>query len=439
MITTAEFRRRRRTLMNLMGNDSIAVLPAAPMRTRSRDTEYHYRQDSDFHYLCGFPEPEAVLVLIPGREQGETVLFCRERNRERETWDGYRVGPEGATKQFGADDAFPISDIDDILPGLLEGRERVYYSMGRHPDFDDQLMGWVKQLRKQVRTGAVPPSEFVDLDHLVHDLRLFKSDAELEIMRKAGEISARAHRRAMNGCRPGLFEYQLEAEINHEFASSGARFPAYSTIVGGGANGCILHYIENRDELKEGDLVLIDAGCELYGYAADITRTFPVNGRFSSEQRALYDIVLSAMHAAFAEVAPGKLWSAPHDAAVKVLTEGLIELGLLRGKRDELIENGAYREFYMHKTGHWIGLDVHDVGDYQIDGQSRVLEPGMVLTVEPGLYIAPDNLNVEEKWRGIGIRIEDDVAVTKDGYENLTAAVPTNADEIEALMAQREM
>ncbi|WIO75669.1 Xaa-Pro aminopeptidase [Porticoccaceae bacterium LTM1] len=425
--------------MNLMGDGSIAVLPAAPMRTRSRDTEYHYRQDSDFHYLCGFPEPEAVLVLIPGRQQGETVLFCRERNRERETWDGYRVGPEGATKQFGADDAFPISDIDDILPGLLEGRERVYYSMGRHPDFDDQLMGWVKQLRKQVRTGAVPPSEFVDLDHLVHDLRLFKSDAELEIMRKAGEISARAHCRAMNSCRPGLFEYQLEAEINHEFANSGARFPAYSTIVGGGANGCILHYIENRDELKDGDLVLIDAGCELNGYAADITRTFPVSGRFSPEQRALYDIVLAAMHAAFDEVAPGKLWSAPHDAAVRVLTEGLIELGLLRGKRDELIENGAYREFYMHKTGHWIGLDVHDVGDYQVDGQSRVLEPGMVLTVEPGLYIAPDNLNVEEKWRGIGIRIEDDVAVTKDGYENLTASVPTNADEIEALMAQREM
>lgn len=434
-IRNSEYSRRRRTLMNLLGDGAIAVLPAAAEQVRSRDTLYSYRQDSDFHYLCGFPEPEAVLVLIPGREQGEVVLFCRERDPKHELWDGYRVGPERASKQFGVDDAFPVGDIDDILPGLLEGRERVYYSMGRHAEFDNRLMGWVKHLRGQVRTGAVPPSEFIDLDHFLHDLRLYKSDAELAIMRRAGEVSAGAHRRAMQQCQPGQWEYQLEATLIHEFAMAGARSPAYSSIVGGGANGCILHYIENADQLSDGDLVLIDAGCELHGYAADITRTFPVNGTFSTEQRALYDIVLAAQHAAIAEVQPGKLWTAAHDAAVQVITEGLVELGLLRGEPEELIEQGAHREFFMHKTGHWIGLDVHDVGDYKVGGEPRVLEPGMVLTVEPGIYVAPDNLNVEEKWRGIGIRIEDDVAVTADGHENLTASVPTDADEIEALMA----
>ncbi|MGS2722843.1 Xaa-Pro aminopeptidase [Porticoccus sp. GXU_MW_L64] len=434
-ISNAEFARRRRTLMNLMGDNSIAVLPAAPVRVRSRDTEYPYRQDSDFHYLCGFPEPEAVLVLLPGREQGEFVLFCRERNRQREIWDGYRQGPEGACQNYAANDAFPIGDIDDILPGLLEGRDRVYYSMGRHPEFDNQLMGWINHIRGQVKTGAVPPNEFSDLDHFLHDLRLFKSGAELKVMRRAGQISAAAHRRAMEVCKPGLYEYQLEAELHHQFTLDGARSPAYSSIVGGGANGCILHYVENQDRLKDGDLVLIDAGCELQGYASDITRTFPVNGRFSAEQRALYDIVLAAQQAAFEQVKPGNTWSAGHDAAVKVIVAGLVELGLLRGDPEQLIEDGAYKEFYMHKTGHWIGLDVHDVGDYRVDDHSRVLEPGMVLTVEPGIYIAPDNLNVEKKWRGIGIRIEDNLAVTADGHENLTADVPKAADDIERLMA----
>ena len=332
-----------------------------------------------------------------------------------EIWDGYRQGPEGACKRYRADDAFPIGDIDDILPGLLEGRERVYYSMGRHLEFDNQLMGWVNHIRGQVKTGAIPPSEFIDLDHFLHDLRLFKSGPELDVMRRAGEISARAHRRAMQACQPGLYEYQLEAELQHEFAMAGGRFPAYSTIVGGGANGCILHYVENADPLKGGDLVLIDAGCELHGYAADITRTFPVNGTFSKEQRALYGVVLAAQQAAFAEVKPGNLWSAFHDAAVREIATGLVDLGLLRGEPKELIERGAHREFFMHKTGHWIGLDVHDVGDYQVDSQSRMLEKGMVLTVEPGIYIAPDNPNVEEKWRGIGIRIEDNLAVTGSG------------------------
>lgn len=435
MIAKKEFTARRRALMNLMGNGSIAILPAAPERIRSRDTCYPYRQDSDFYYLCGFPEPEAVLVLLPGRPQGECVLFCRERDQQREAWDGRRIGPGRAGKRYGVDDAFPIGDIDDILPGLLEGRERVYYSMGRHPEFDGQLMVWVNNIRAQVKTGAVPPSEFIDLDHFLHDLRLFKRSAELDIMRAAGAISARAHCRAMQTCKPDMWEYQLEAEILHEFVMAGARFPAYNTIVGGGANACILHYIENCCELKDGDLVLIDAGCELDGYAADISRTFPVNGKFSREQRALYDIVLAAQLAAINEVKPGNVWNTPHDAAVNIITGGLVELGLLRGDVDELIERGAHQEFYMHKTGHWIGLDVHDVGDYKVGGQSRVLETGMVLTVEPGIYVAPDNFNVEEKWRGIGIRIEDDIAVTPEGRENLTGGVPKEADAIEALMA----
>lgn len=435
-ITRQEFARRRKALMEVMEPNSIAIVPAAPERQRSRDTEHPYRQDSDLHYLSGFPEPGAVLALIPGREHGEFVLFCRDRDPEREIWDGYRAGPEGACRDYGADDAFPIDDIDDILPGLLEGRERVYYAMGKDREFDRQVMDWVNSIRAKVRTGASPPGEFLDLSHFLHDLRLIKSAAELRLMRQAGEISARAHSRAMRYCQPGVMEYQLEAEIHHEFAMAGARFPAYSTIVGGGKNGCILHYIENSDTLKNGDLVLIDAGCEYETYAADITRTFPVNGRFSPEQRALYEWVLKAQSAAIAEIKPGNHWNRPHEVSVRVLTEGLVELGLLQGEVDALIENEAYREFYMHRVGHWLGLDVHDVGDYKIDGQWRLLEPGMVMTVEPGLYVAPDNERVPKKWRGIGIRIEDDVVVTKDGCEILTEAVPKAPDEIEALMAE---
>ncbi len=435
-ITRQEFARRRKALMEVMEPNSIAIVPAAPERQRSRDTEHPYRQDSDLHYLSGFPEPGAVLALIPGREHGEFVLFCRDRDPEREIWDGYRAGPEGACRDYGADDAFPIDDIDDILPGLLEGRERVYYAMGKDREFDRQVMDWVNSIRAKVRTGASPPGEFLDLSHFLHDLRLIKSAAELRLMRQAGEISARAHSRAMRYCQPGVMEYQLEAEIHHEFAMAGARFPAYSTIVGGGKNGCILHYIENSDTLKNGDLVLIDAGCEYETYAADITRTFPVNGRFSPEQRALYEWVLKAQSAAIAEIKPGNHWNRPHEVSVRVLTEGLVELGLLQGEVGALIENEAYREFYMHRVGHWLGLDVHDVGDYKIDGQWRLLEPGMVMTVEPGLYVAPDNERVPKKWRGIGIRIEDDVVVTKDGCEILTEAVPKAPDEIEALMAE---
>lgn len=434
-IKKQELSRRRRALMELMEPNSIAILPAAPERCRSRDTHYAYRQDSDFLYLSGFSEPEAVLVLIPGREHGEYVLFCRERDPEKEIWDGYRAGPEGACEQYGADDAFPIGDIDEILPGLLEGRERVYYSMGRNADFDRQVMDWVNTIRAKVRTGATPPGEFLDLDHFLHELRLFKSAAEQRVMREAGEISARAHTRAMQACRPGMMEYQLEAHIQHEFAMSGARFPAYSTIVGGGKNGCILHYVENSDKLRDGDLVLIDAGCEYAGYAADITRTFPVNGKFTAPQRALYELTLAAQTAALEAISPGNHWNAPHEASVRTITAGLLELGLLEGELEQLIEDEAYKEFYMHRIGHWLGLDVHDVGDYKVGGEWRLLEPGMVMTVEPGIYVSPENDKVAKKWRGIGIRIEDDILITKDGYEILTKDVVKTIDEIEALMA----
>ena len=435
MISMKEFAERRRKLMERMVPDSIAILPAAPERVRNRDVLHPFRQDSDFQYLTGFGEPEAVLALIPGREHGEAVLFCRERNPEKELWDGFLVGQDGAIEQYGLDDAFPINDIDDILPGLLEGRSRVYYPLGKDPAFDNRVMDWVKVIRSKVRAGAHPPGEFVALEHLLHDMRLIKSPAEIKVMAKAGKISAEAHSRAMKRARKGGYEYQLEAELIHTFMEHGARNTAYPSIVGGGANGCILHYIENSAPLKNGDLVLIDAGCELECYASDITRTFPVSGKFSPEQTALYNVVLEAQYAAIDAVKPGNHWNQPHEAALEVLTQGLIDLGLLSGSLEEAIAEGAYRPFFMHRTGHWLGMDVHDVGDYKIGDAWRLLEPGMALTVEPGLYVAPDNTDVDEKWRGIGIRIEDDVVVTKDGCRVLTDAVPKTIPEIEALMA----
>ncbi|RLA47287.1 MAG: Xaa-Pro aminopeptidase [Gammaproteobacteria bacterium] len=436
MIKNKEFARRRRDLMAMMEKNSIAIVTAAPERVRSRDTYFPYRQDSDFHYLSGFPEPEAVLVLIPGRAHGEFVLFCRDRDRDREIWDGYRAGPTGACKDYGADDAFPITDIDEILPGLLEGRERVYYAVGKDRDFDQSLMDWVNDIRGRARSGAVPPGEFIDLDHLLHEMRLFKKPAELTLMRKASRISAAAHCRAMKTARSGISEYHLQAEIEHQFAMDGASFPAYSSIVGGGKNACVLHYVVNDSVLKDGDLVLIDAGCEYHHYAADITRTFPVNGIFTSAQKAIYELVLNAQLAAIDVVQAGRHWDEPHQVTIEVITAGLVDLGLLKGNVSKLIDKGAYRDFYMHRAGHWLGMDVHDVGDYKVDNEWRLLEPGMVMTVEPGIYIAPDNTKVAKKWRGIGIRIEDDVLITRKGPEVLTAGVPKTIADIEALMAK---
>ena len=435
-ISKAEFARRRKNLMGMMDKHTIAIIPGAREVTRSRDTEYPFRQNSDLFYLTGFEEPDAVLVLVPGRRQGQVVLFCRERDPDMELWNGYRLGPEGAVAYLGVDDAFPIDDLDEILPGLIEGTQRIYYSMGHDDVFDQRVMGWVNQIRKLVRTGAAPPADFTDLAFLLHEQRLIKSAAEVRVMRKAGEISAAAHVRAMQECQPGRYEYHLEAAIQHTFAEHGARFPAYNSIVGSGANACVLHYTENASKMRAGDLVLIDAGCEYQGYAADITRTFPVRGQFSAEQRAIYDVVLEAQRAAIAKVRPGNTWNQPHDATVRVITRGLIKLGLLRGKERELIKAEAYRSFYMHRAGHWLGLDVHDVGEYRVDGRWRQLEPGMVLTVEPGIYIAADNTKVPKRWRGIGVRIEDDVVVTEQGCDVLTGDVPKRADEIEALMLQ---
>ncbi len=420
--------------MRIMERDCIAILPAAPVRQRNNDVAHAYRQDSDFHYLTGFPEPEAVAVLIPGREHGEYVLFVRDRDPLRETWDGRRAGPAGAVATHGADDAFPIGDLDEILPGLLENRSKVYYAMGTHPEFDQRVLGWLQGLRNQARNGRHPPQEMVALDHVLHDMRLYKSRAELGAMREAGRIAAAAHVRAMQRTRPGAFEYQIVAELEHEFRRNNADC-AYHPIVGGGANSCILHYHENDAPLRDGDLLLVDAGCEYALYASDITRTWPVNGRFSPAQRAVYDVVLEAQTAAIAKVRPGNHWNEPHDAAVQVITAGLVRLGLLKGRVPQLVKDGAYRRFFMHRTGHWLGIDVHDVGDYKVGDEWRVLEPGMVMTIEPGLYIPAGSKGVPKRFQDIGIRIEDDVAVTRDGCEVLTDGVPKQADEIEALMA----
>ncbi len=432
-----EFCRRRARLMHMMGSDSIAILPAAPQRLRNRDVEYLYHPENDFFYLCGFPEPEAVLVLIPGRQHGQFVLFCRESDLAMETWHGRRAGLEGACEQYGADDAFPISDIDEILPGLLENRERVFYNMGSHPDFDQRIIDWVNRVRKRSRSGVHAPGEFVALDHLLHEMRLFKSRAEVSAMRKAVKVSVAAHKRAMQQCQPGMFEYQVEAELNYEFMRRGCRHTAYPSIVGGGANACTLHYTENSAELQAGDLLLIDAGAEYDGYAADITRTFPVSGKFSATQRLLYELVLKAQLAAIDKVRPGNHWNAPHEAAVRVLTRGLVALKILKGEVATLIKSEVYRRFYMHRTGHRLGLDVHDVGEYKVDGQWRELEPGMTLTIEPALYIPAGSKGVAKKWWDIGVRIEDDVLVTRDGCEVLSRAAPKGVDEIEALMAKQ--
>jgi Xaa-Pro aminopeptidase len=435
-VQLAEYRNRRSRLMELMEPGSIAVLPAATIRLRNRNTEYPFRQDSDFYYLLGFDEPNAVLVLAPGRTQGEVILFCQERDPQSERWTGERMGPERAAQMLGVNDAFPIGDLGDILPGLLEGRCRVYVTLGVYEDFDRQLLGMVNRLRARTASGSQPPGEFVTLSHQLHDLRLFKSAAELKAMRRAAEITTGAHKRAMRACKPGMTEADLEAELMYEFMKNGARYPAYPCIVGAGKNACVMHYVRNDAVLKDGDLVLIDAGGEYEYYASDVTRTFPINGKFSSVQRDLYDVVLRAQLAAISHVQAGEPFDAPHRAALDVMVEGLIELDLLEGAKDQVIETEQYKRFCLHKSSHWLGLDVHDVGDYLIDKKWRELEPGMVMTVEPGIYV-PDEEDIPRRFRGIGIRIEDDVLVTASGNEVLTAAAPKTIKEVEAAMRAR--
>ncbi|WP_020162638.1 Xaa-Pro aminopeptidase [Cycloclasticus pugetii] len=431
-----EFARRRQQFLRMVGEGNIAVIASASIMQRNSDVEFHFRQNSDFFYLSGFDEPESVIVFVPGREQGEYVLFCREYDEKTALWVGASAGLEGAVRDYAVDDAFPIDDIDDILPGLLENKNRLYFPMGAQPDFDQQLMDWSQQVRGRSRAGVSAPAEFISSDHILHEMRLIKSAQEIKWMKKAAKISVKAHIKAMQSCRPGMYEYQVEANLKHCFMSHGAQQEAYPAIVGGGHNGCVLHYIDNNAVLNDGDLLLIDAGCEWKKYASDITRTFPVNGVFNEEQKALYQLVLDAQYAAIEQVKPGNHWNDPHDAAVEVLTKGLVRLGLLQGSLSTLIKNEAYKPYYMHRTGHWLGMDVHDVGDYKLDDQWRLLEPGMVLTVEPGLYIHPNANDVDKKWRGIGIRIEDDVLVTKKGHEVLTDSVPKEIKDIESLMSK---
>ncbi len=432
MIDIAPFRKRRTELMQLMDN-GVAVIPTASEQTRNGDVHYRFRPDSDFFYLSGFPEPDACIVLIPGREQGEFILFCREKDPQRELWDGRRAGLEGATGEYGADDAFPIDDIDEILPGLLENHDRVYCTMGRYADFDTRLIHWLNEVRTKSRTGVHAPAGLVDIGHILHEMRLVKETEELRAMRRAAEVSARGHERAMRMCRPGLYEYQVQAELDYEFRLGGSHYSAYPSIVAGGANACVLHYTDNTEILRDGDLLLIDAGAEIDCYAADITRTFPVNGRFTAPQRDLYEIVLAAQQDAIEACVVGNTWNHPHEAAVRTLCQGLIDLGLIDGGLDEALEKGTYRRFYMHRTGHWLGMDVHDVGDYKIADQWRPLEPGMTLTVEPGLYVAAAD-DVDARFHDIGIRIEDDVLITAKGPEILTRAAPKTIDDIETLM-----
>jgi Xaa-Pro aminopeptidase len=430
-----EFARRRRQFMRMIGKDAMAVLPAAPVRHRNGDIEYAYRQDSHFYYLCGFPEPEAVAVLVPGRSQAEYLLFVREHDALRESWDGSWAGTDGAVERYGADDAFPIADIDEILPGLMEQRQRIFYSMGAHLDFDPRMLAWVNAMRVQGRQATGMQQEFVALSHVLDDMRLYKSRAEQASLRRAAQIAIGAHRRAMRFTRPGRMEYEVMAELVHEFRSHNADM-SYHPIVGGGANACIMHYRDNDRRLCEGDLLLLDAGCEHDYYASDVTRTFPVSGRFTAVQRAIYEVVLDAQVAAIDKVRPGNHWNQPHEAAVRAITQGLVKLGLLKGSVARLIKDQAYLPFFNHRTGHWLGLDVHDVGDYKVGGEWRVLEAGMALTVEPGIYIRPSPRVPKEFWN-IGIRIEDDVLVTVGAPEVLTAALEKTPEALERLVQAR--
>ncbi|MEW5887667.1 MAG: Xaa-Pro aminopeptidase [Pseudomonadota bacterium] len=433
-MTILPYAERRARLLAAIG-DGIAVVPTAPERARNRDSHYPYRHDSYFYYLTGFTEPEAALVLVGGA-QPQSLLFCRTKDPDKEIWDGYRYGPEAAREAFAMDAAFPIAVVDDKLAELLANRPALYYSFGHDAAWDERIIDALNRVRADARAGAHAPAEIRDVRALVDEMRLIKDAHEQDIMRRAAAIAAAAHRRAMGAAAPGRHEYEIEAELLHEFRRHGAQAPAYAPIVAGGANACILHYIDNNRALRDGDLLLIDAGCELDGYASDITRTFPVNGRFTPAQRDVYQIVLAAQAAAIAKVAPGNRWDEPHEAALRVLVQGMLDLKLLAGDVDGIIESGAYKRFYMHRTGHWLGMDVHDAGEYKLGDRWRPLQPGMTLTVEPGFYIrAADDLP-RELW-DIGIRIEDDALVTATGCEILTAAAPKEVAEIEAVMAER--
>lgn len=434
MIKQKEYARRRRQLMKMAGEDAIVILLAAPARVRNNDVYYPYRQDSDFLYLSGFPEPEAMLVLVPDADSGRSILFCRERDPQREMWDGRMVGLEAAVEEFGMDEAIDIEDCDDRLRELLHDRDRIFFDLGRNPRFDQRLIGWLNDFRGESRKTFHAPEEIHALDHMLHDMRVYKSREELSAMRRAARVTIEAHENAMRLCKPGLGEADIHASLLHTFTRHRCE-PSYLPIVAGGANACVLHYIANRDPLRDGDLLLIDAGAEYDGYAADITRTFPVNGTFSPQQRALYDVVLSAQAAAIGAARSGKQWQDVHDAAIRAATEGMVDLGILGGTVDDEIESGGYKHFYAHNTGHWLGLDVHDVGEYTIDGHSRELEPGMVLTIEPGIYIPSEETSVKDCWKGVGIRIEDNVAITRDDPTVLTRGLVKDADDIEKLMA----
>ena len=431
-----EFEKRRRKLAKLIGKDGIAVIPTASTRVRSRDTDYPYRPDSDFYYFTGFSEPNAVMILAPGREDGPFIVCLREKNPLTEIWDGHMEGLNGVKKNFEADQSFDIEDLETILSSLFLGRQKVFFTSGQVEALDKILMKSFNAVKAVQRRGGVVPSEIQALEPLVHEMRLIKSKYEISLMKKSAKISVDAHKRIFENCKPGVFEYQIEADIIHEFGKHGA-VPAYTSIVASGQNACTLHYISNRDKMKAGQLLLTDAGCENEMYAADITRTIPVSGEYSKEQKEIYELVLEVQKNAINSIKPGQTFEGLQSDAIKGLTKGLKKLGLLKGRVDQLIKSEAYKDFYMHGIGHWLGMDVHDVGSYMDQkGKSRRFENGMVLTIEPGIYISKKNKNVPTEYRGIGIRIEDDVLVTKSGCDVLTKALPKEIGEIESIMAR---
>lgn len=428
---TLNFSERRDLLADKVLEDSAIIVSAASVKSRISDTEYSYRQDSNFYYLSGYVEPESLILIRPNQDKERFVIFCRDRDPLREQWDGFRTGQEGVIQDYGADAAYSINSIDEIMPKLLEGTKNIYFSMSAPCGVDAKISSWVEDIRKNTRSGAEPPQNLLSLDSILHEMRLIKESDEMDLMKKAANITTEAHIRAMQSVRPGMYEYQLEAEYLYAFNKNGARSPAYNSIVGGGNNSCILHYVENNAELKDGDLVLVDAGCEYQYYASDVTRTFPVNGKFSPEQREIYSIVLEAHKQSMEQAKPGNKWNLMHEKSVEVIVEGLLSIGLLQGSRDEIIDKGEYSKFYMHRIGHWLGMDVHDVGSYKQDGDWRPLEEGMVMTVEPGIYILDSMEGVDDKWKGIGVRIEDDIAITESGFEILTPDVPRTIEEVE--------